>query len=769
MPPASMSPARILVLAAVFVTALSTTVPLTKTAVCKDINTMLGETDLGTIMRLFDECVDAAQRKLRSQPRGAASADAHAADADRIKPSLINANLVESLDLQLPEIVMVGAQSTGKSSVLEGITGMSVFPVGDRRVTKLAVRVRLRRILGDTDHKTFCTKNNVQCDPDTSYIKLSMREAATDKVITAKKQQQFSQWTPIDPKVIEQFSLAISEAMNEAGNLGCEQSIITRLTNRAKDASSKNLKRGIDSTKYLQIDIAGRSHQDLNLVDLPGLVLAPGGDDCDDIVQKVDALVDSYLQHDSVVLITHPAPVLNTLTSSGAFNMTKHHGRLKDAVGVLTHVDQIMDIESNPWTRGNLTSVLKGEMQVVGETYRPGHGFLVVASRNSIRHVNGVLSPLSLAETAEAEAAWIKKHLPKELHNTNGQCALIKKLSDSLNSFVQSTWAVKALAKLRSAIVSANAELDKLGVVVPDDYESQQVLFRSIVDSTLAIMANFGDSNEWHDLTSPLRLTPAMFEHTAASHPTSATKFFVIRKHRSELTEHLVAEVSKLIEKIMIYNASNTLSNSDMSLLSRVEKRVQSSDPAQKPKLKHNRFIGLRKHIMRSFDNALVRRTEELLAERVSAIVHREVEAVVGAWADPFFAAARSAKDGTLASNTYPLYMPASRDALLRAVWRRVNFEMIDATYLALPQSADALMPASAGGLRDLFVEDNDTRAKREQLNKVVADLKRAESTINDIAQRKSTWHLAPEDILSAPHTPQATAKANAHADFDEL
>ena len=52
-------------------------------------------------------------------------------------------------DIDLPQIAVVGGQSSGKSSILEQIVGFEFLPRGDGIVTKTSIKVDLIN-----DHKT---------------------------------------------------------------------------------------------------------------------------------------------------------------------------------------------------------------------------------------------------------------------------------------------------------------------------------------------------------------------------------------------------------------------------------------------------------------------------------------------------------------------------------------------------------------------------------------------------------------------------------------
>ncbi|ODM93301.1 Dynamin-1-like protein, partial [Orchesella cincta] len=58
-----------------------------------------------------------------------------------------------SREIQLPQIVVVGAQSSGKSSVLDGLVGFSILPRGSGTVTKCPIIVQLHTINDDDDNE----------------------------------------------------------------------------------------------------------------------------------------------------------------------------------------------------------------------------------------------------------------------------------------------------------------------------------------------------------------------------------------------------------------------------------------------------------------------------------------------------------------------------------------------------------------------------------------------------------------------------------------
>ena len=57
--------------------------------------------------------------------------------------------------LDLPRVVVVGTQSSGKSSVLDAIIGMDILPKGDGVVTRRPLELRLNRLANDDDRNAY--------------------------------------------------------------------------------------------------------------------------------------------------------------------------------------------------------------------------------------------------------------------------------------------------------------------------------------------------------------------------------------------------------------------------------------------------------------------------------------------------------------------------------------------------------------------------------------------------------------------------------------
>ncbi|KAI0158001.1 P-loop containing nucleoside triphosphate hydrolase protein [Hypoxylon sp. FL1284] len=151
--------------------------------------------------------------------------------------------------VDLPQIIVCGSQSSGKSSTLESISGIE-FPTAEGLCTRFATELILRR--GDK--------------PD---IKVHIQPGATFGA-TAKNQDEF-------PRIVE----AATEAMGLGNTEGAK----------------------VFSTDVLRIESTSPSAPNLTLVDLPGLFGASDKNQSDDDAKLVQDLVVSYMrQRRSIIL-----------------------------------------------------------------------------------------------------------------------------------------------------------------------------------------------------------------------------------------------------------------------------------------------------------------------------------------------------------------------------------------------------------------------------------------------------------------------------------
>ncbi|EFE38018.1 dynamin GTPase, putative [Trichophyton verrucosum HKI 0517] len=159
--------------------------------------------------------------------------------------------------LQLPQIVVCGDQSSGKSSVLEAITEIP-FPRKENLCTRFATEIIMRR---DVESAIHCKIN-----PDTGRTE-------EEKLELRKFSKSIHDFTEL-PSIID-------DATNAMGLGG-------------KVAFSRDV---------LSVEICGPDLPQLTVVDLPGLIHSANKTQSDEDVELIKSLVESYISQKRTIIL----------------------------------------------------------------------------------------------------------------------------------------------------------------------------------------------------------------------------------------------------------------------------------------------------------------------------------------------------------------------------------------------------------------------------------------------------------------------------------
>jgi hypothetical protein len=166
--------------------------------------------------------------------------------------------------IDLPQLVVCGDQSAGKSSILEGITGLP-FPRQDGVCTKFATEIILRH----ENAETAITATILPC---------TSRSHASKELLRAYKKELGG---------FAELPIAIEEAGTLMGIKGFGDV-------REGPAFAKDI---------LRIEVSGRIGLHLTVVDLPGLISVPNEEQTEDDVRTVHNLVDTYAQNPRTIIL----------------------------------------------------------------------------------------------------------------------------------------------------------------------------------------------------------------------------------------------------------------------------------------------------------------------------------------------------------------------------------------------------------------------------------------------------------------------------------
>ncbi|EFC48946.1 dynamin [Naegleria gruberi] len=241
---------------------------------------------------------------------------------NKIQDVFATVGLNDSIDL--PQIAVVGSQSSGKSSVLENVVGRDFLPRGSGIVTRRPLILQL--------------------------ITIASKYKAVEEVTEQQKQQEeYGEFLHLPNKKFYNFSEIREEIVRETD----------RITGSNKNISSAPINLKIYSPYVLN----------LTLIDLPGITKVPVGDQPKDIEQQIRKMILQFISKPTCIILAVTAA--NTdLANSDALKLAKEVDRTGDrTLGVLTKVD-IMDkgVDCMDIIRGEVLPLKMGYIGVINRS-----------------------------------------------------------------------------------------------------------------------------------------------------------------------------------------------------------------------------------------------------------------------------------------------------------------------------------------------------------------------------------------------------------------
>ncbi|KAI1746264.1 mitochondrial dynamin GTPase [Xylaria scruposa] len=193
----------------------------------------------------------------------------------------ILARIGQSSTLTLPSIVVIGSQSSGKSSVLEAIVGHEFLPKGSNMVTRRPIELTL--------------------------------------INTPDSRAEYGEFPDLGLGKISDFSSI--------------QRTLTELNQAVSEAQCV-------SDDPIRLSISSPNVPDLSLIDLPGYIQVVGQNQPLELKQKISELCDKYIQAPNVILAISAADV--DLANSTALRASRRvDPRGERTIGVVTKMDLV--------------------------------------------------------------------------------------------------------------------------------------------------------------------------------------------------------------------------------------------------------------------------------------------------------------------------------------------------------------------------------------------------------------------------------------------
>ena len=239
---------------------------------------------------------------------------------------------IEKFDLKLPKICVVGDQSTGKSSLIEGISAIKV-PRGEDACT----RCPLELILQDSHGPWKCIL--------TIVIKYKYTSGATNLEVSP-----LGPWSGKDTPELHHF-VEIEDKSELPMWLRRAQLAILNPLDDLQNYRDRDIPQEVPqvpfSPNFIRLDISGPGTPNLSFYDLPGVIVQ---DRQQYVPQLIQRLVCEYVSApNSLVLYT--LPMNNDVANSNAGAIVKEMKADNRTLGVITKPDTLVRSNLTQWKR----------------------------------------------------------------------------------------------------------------------------------------------------------------------------------------------------------------------------------------------------------------------------------------------------------------------------------------------------------------------------------------------------------------------------------
>ncbi len=263
--------------------------------------------------------------------------------------------------IKLPRIVVVGGQSSGKSSVLNSIITMNILPTGSEMVTRSPLSIELTPIASSVqpsiEFGTYIVSNentNSSAWKCIKNIKVSYPEPTIDELLLVKNE-------------------------------------IERITNVIA-GPNKNI-----SHQSINIKIFLPNVPNLTLIDLPGLTQIACKDkgQPDDIKEQIEQLIGKYIKSEETIILSVIAARNDVEADVGVGMVKRYDQNFSRSIGVLTKIDLMnSDTDVSEYVKGTISKNLK-----------MNYGYYLVRNRTNKEVVS-----ISMAEGCNKEMEFFNTH-----------------------------------------------------------------------------------------------------------------------------------------------------------------------------------------------------------------------------------------------------------------------------------------------------------------------------------------------------------------------
>ncbi len=318
---------------------------------------------------------------------------------------------------QPPQVVVIGEENSGKSSVLERIAMMPIFPRNQRLCTRMPIHVRLRNA-----HKSM-------------------------------------------PATLEVFNTQTNQTEEEAYVIPTEFGV-TDVTAKMQEIIAKehgDLARAVSTQRIIILTIEGPHVPSIDLIDMPGLVSAPT-----ELKAQTAEIFDKHMAKFSPCsLFLATVRATTAPNTSLAIEMIQARGLHNRTVGVFTMCDHAMAIPD--FQNAFLERIQPHPPVDCGAVALEPYGWVCVMNApvdvQQQSAVNTCANFARLKCQAAAEEAFMREKMPTAFQEGRAGCdALVQRLSTLFMQFISRSWVPRTIQLIDKALDDTRLENTNLGL-----------------------------------------------------------------------------------------------------------------------------------------------------------------------------------------------------------------------------------------------------------------------------------------------------------------
>ena len=367
---------------------------------------------------------------------------------------------IKAVHWDVPMFVVLGSESSGKSSLLERIAMIPIFPRGEKITTRMAIKIQLRRTA------------DVDTPPEVSVVKWKEKDPVTGQPV---EDPRFKKRTIM----IVDGDYRIREVMDEV----------------MKDTTNKQ--GGVSMDLMLVVNVSRPNVPSIDLVDLPGYVTKSYRDEPADFPENTQKLLRDFVDEFksiSIFLLVLKAEGEQP-SQSKVFELIKELKVIPNTIGVLTHCDKINVSVRKP--AAELHDILCGDDGALTP-----YGWIATCNRvvGTKKQKHGKEELQRLQKTAQEEITILDNQLQKMSKHVKinfriqGQLGCNKVIELMNTAFIQHLrrhWAPKivpSLLQLQDQLLLKNKALGLPAVRHALVGKPKEILVRKIVAGTQTLL-----------------------------------------------------------------------------------------------------------------------------------------------------------------------------------------------------------------------------------------------------------------------------------------